>query len=77
MFQGLHGLFATVPVWKLIFQVYCITVEHGFGWQMYGNVWFDDKRTIVFMYFWIQWNLSVTTTSKIKFTICDLFSDVF
>ena len=25
----------------------------------------------------VQWNLSVTTTSKIKFIICDLFSDVF
>ena len=27
--------------------------------------------------FRIQWNLSVTTTSKIKFITCDLFSNVF
>ena len=26
---------------------------------------------------YIQWNLSVTTTSKIKFITCDLFSNVF
>ena len=25
----------------------------------------------------IQWNLSVTTTSKIKFINCDLFNNVF
>ena len=25
----------------------------------------------------LQWNLSVTTTSKIKCITCDLFSDVF
>ena len=25
----------------------------------------------------IQWNLSITTTSKIKFITCDLFSNVF
>ena len=25
----------------------------------------------------VQWNLSVTTTSKIKFCACDLFSNVF
>ena len=27
--------------------------------------------------FFVQWNLSVTTTSLIKFITCDLFSNVF
>ena len=26
---------------------------------------------------YVQWNLSITTTSKIKFITCDLFSNVF
>ena len=30
-----------------------------------------------FSYEVLQWNLSITTTSKIKFITCDLFSNVF
>ena len=38
-----------------------------------GGVW-----TLSFcMPIYVQWNLSVTTTSRIKFVTCDLFSNVF
>ena len=33
--------------------------------------------TLLTFWDWLQWNLSPTTTSVIKFIICDLFSSVF
>ena len=38
---------------------------------------FEYSDIIVLCCVLIQWNLSVTTTSMIKFIICDLFSNVF
>ena len=43
-----------------------------YGWNSY-NVWII--RDIVHCY--MQWSLSLMTTSMIKFIICDLFSNVF
>ena len=46
--------------------------------KVYGNIrqWYSaDTRCRKFN--WVQWNLSITTTSIIKFNPCDLFSNAF
>ena len=45
--------------------------EHCFSYGIQWITW------VLLLPFNIQWNLSITTTSMIKFTICDLFSNVF
>ena len=42
----------------------------------YDNIQYALRQTIT-QYWLLQWNLSVTTTSIIKFITCDLFRNVF
>ena len=37
----------------------------------------DIEQAAIEAYVFVQWNLSVTTTSIMNFITCDLFSDVF
>ena len=39
--------------------------------------WLMISAFLIFRVPLLQWNLSVTTTSEIKFITCDLFSNVF
>ena len=51
-----------------------------FFWQIgYADVvrWLMISAFLIFRVPLLQWNLSVTTTSEIKFITCDLFSNVF
>ena len=42
-----------------------------------GGKYIFDCIPVTILHSVVQWNLSVTTTSLIKFITCDLFSNVF
>ena len=80
-FRGCHPEQAVAPGWwittKFIFT--CVNVPIvNLNTREMTAIWFRPRQGLCNgRGFDMQWNLSVTTTSTIRFITCDLFSSVF